>query len=230
MTMPNRFAGVARILLIVTIPILLIVTPLFIFVSPSFVRHEYSQRGFPPADRFPPAERQRLSDPILLYLRGRVTVEEMAATRTDAGEIALLPEEVQHLVDVRIVMDGFFVAYRLALLLTALALVALWSAPARAAIPWALRRGVFVCIGLMVFILLFSLMDFDLFFTRFHQMFFSEGTWTFYVEDTLIQLYPLPFWVDAVWKLAVSILAEAAALLLLANVLERSHWVEPATP
>jgi hypothetical protein len=36
--------------------------------------------------------------------------------------------------------------------------------------------------------------------------------------------------VDAVWKLAVSILAEAAALLLLANVLERSHWVEPATP
>ena len=33
-----------------------------------------------------------------------------------------------------------------------------------------------------------------MFFTRFHQVFFSEGSWLFFEDDTLIQLYPLPLW------------------------------------
>lgn len=226
MQTPAWLTNVAQIALILAIPILLVATPLYIYISPAFVRHEYRLRHIPPSERFDPQERLRISDPILRYLRGRIGVEEMASTRTDDGQIALLPEEVQHLVDVKRVTDGFFVAQRVSLALGVLALAALWLSPRRALIPAAFRQGVWLTGGLIVFILVFALVDFNLFFTRFHQIFFPAGSWVFYADDTLIQLYPLPFWVDAVWKVAVTILAEAGLLLLAARWLRHSGWLE----
>jgi integral membrane protein (TIGR01906 family) len=226
MQTPAWLTAVAHIALILAIPILLVATPLYVYISPGFVRHEYRLSHIPPSERFGPQERLRLSDPILHYLRGRISADRMAATRTDEGQIALLPEEVQHLVDVKRVTDGFFVAHQIALTVGVLALAALWLSPRRALIPAALRQGVWLTGGLILFILAFALIDFDLFFTRFHQIFFTAGSWVFYADDTLIQLYPLPFWVDAVWKVAVTILVEAVLTLLAARWLGYSAWLE----
>jgi len=46
-------------------------------------------------------------------------------------------------------------------------------------------------------------------------VFFRSGTWTFEWTDTLIQLYPLPFWHDAVWKYGLLVLGEAALAVAL---------------
>jgi integral membrane protein (TIGR01906 family) len=219
--LPQWALSAASACLVLAIPIILIATPLYVYVRPGFVEGQYARPGFPPSFRFDAAERLRLSEPILLYLRGRVSVEELAATRTDAGEIALLPDEVQHLVDVRRVMDGFFVAHGVACVLGVAAGISLWRSARRAEVPRLLRLGVWIAFGLMGLVLLSSFVDFDAFFTRFHQLFFREGSWLFYEEDTLIQLYPLPLWVDVVQRFALTILAEAIGVVALAWGLDR---------
>lgn len=210
--MPTWLAAIARVLLVLAMPVVLLLSPLYLFVTPAFVRHEYTRQGFPPSERFAPEERLRLSDTIVHYLRGRASREEMASMRTDRGEVALLKSEVQHLVDVKIVMDAFWRAHGIGLVVALLCLIVLWASPARPSVPIALRQGVWITAGLIAAIVTSSFIDFDLFFTRFHEMFFSAGSWLFYETDTLIQLYPLPFWVDAVWKIGAVVLVEMAAI------------------
>jgi integral membrane protein (TIGR01906 family) len=228
MEIPTVLIRSARIAIMVAVPILLVVTPLYIFISPGFVRHEYAQPTFPPSTRFTPLERLRISDTMVEYLRGEVNLAEMADERTDGGQIALKPSEVDHLVDVKQVTDGFFLAHQIAIVVAVVSLALLIVAGATTDLARGLRQGVWLTAGLILFVLLFAMVDFRLFFTRFHQLFFTEGTWIFYETDTLIQLYPLRFWIDAVWKLGVSILIEAAFVLSVAFAVDRRFWQREA--
>ena len=112
------------------------------------------------------------------------------------------------------------IAHAVACVLALSAGILLWRSGRRRQIPRLLRRGVWLALGLMALVLVSSLLDFDAFFTRFHQVFFQEGSWVFDEQDTLIQLYPLPLWVDAVLRYTLTILAEALAVLALAWGLE----------
>ncbi len=140
---------------------------------------------------------------------------------TDSGEIAMRPEEVQHLSDVRIVMDGFFHAQQAAVALALLGALALWYSARRALLGSSLRQGVWITCLLIGFIVIASFLNFDLFFTRFHQLFFTADSWLFYEEDTLIQLYPLALWADAVWKMGVVVLIELGLFYVLSRILDR---------
>jgi len=230
MRIPGWLLSISRTVLVLALPLVLLFSPLYLFVTTGFVRHEYSLRNFPPSERFAPAERLRISDTILHYLRNKATVADMSEETTDSGEVALLPSEVQHLVDVKVVMDGIFTAHAIATGLAILAALLLWFSPRRQLLPAALRQGVLLMGGIIAFILVFSFIDFDIFFTQFHQIFFQPGTWVFYETDTLIQLYPLPFWMDAVWKIGVTTLVGTGLVYLLAHLLERSSAVAVATP
>jgi len=226
MNIPRWLAGLAKALWVISIPVILIASPLYVFVTPGFIRHEYAQRSFPPSERFNDAERLRLSDTILYYLRGRASREKMASMRTDGGEIALRDEETQHLVDVKVVMDGFFIAHGLALGLALICLVLLWFSDRRPLIPALLRRGVWTTTGIIALIVAASFINFDLFFTRFHEIFFKADSWIFYQEDTLIQLYPLPLWQDVVWKIGVMVLLELGIVYGLSFVLAHPRWMK----
>ncbi|MGI6375628.1 MAG: TIGR01906 family membrane protein [Anaerolineae bacterium] len=201
--------------------ILLLATPLLVYVRPSFAELQYRRAGFPPADRFGDAERLRLSRPLIDYLRHRASYADMAALRTDAGKAALTPAELSHMADVRRVMDSFYWAEGVAVV--ALLALALWLWRARRAITLTrgLRRGVLLTVGLMAVILIAVAIDFDRFFMVFHSLFFTNGTWVFSYRDTLIQLYPLPFWVTAVTAYVVTILLLAALLWGLATRVDR---------
>ncbi len=209
----------ARLLLLISVPVLLLASPLYLLVTPSYVQRAYASESFPPSTRLAPNERQRLSDAMVGFLRGRVSLEQMAELRTDAGEIAMRPSEVQHMADVKRVMDGFFIAHAAALVLAlGASLFLLRGQP----MQWAraLRGGIWATLALIGCVAVAALADFDLFFTFFHRIFFQEGTWTFLYEDTLIQLYPLPFWTGAVRDISLLIAGGAAVLYGL------SRWVK----
>lgn len=228
MIMSDRLATIAGIILVVGMPVVLLVSPLCAFVTPSFVRHEYSQRGFPPADRFNGDERLRLSDTIVHYLRGRRDRDALATMRTDSGEIALTAGEVEHLADVKAVMWGVFLTYAVAVVTQIVSLALLWQPSQRRLLPARLRQGVLLTAALIGLVAVSSLTDFGLFFTRFHQIFFAPNTWTFDPMDTLIQLYPLPFWVDAVYKIAAVTCFEIVLVYVLSLALGRSAWLRNA--
>jgi integral membrane protein (TIGR01906 family) len=212
---------IARYLLMISIPILLVVTPLYLFVQPGFAHWQYGLSGFPSSFRFERAERERLSDANIGLLRGTVSVEELAALQTDSGERAMIDREISHMVDVKLVMDSFFRAHGIAVIAALVAAVYLLWKRQRETIGRGLRDGVLFTAALMVVILVASVVDFNAFFTVFHQLFFTAGSWLFYVEDTLIQLYPLPFWVRAIMLIAPCVLLEAGLLWALSIWLSR---------
>ena len=47
------------------------------------------------------------------------------------------------------------------------------------------------------------------FFTAFHRIFFSEGTWVFEYTDTLIRLFPMQLWIDVAVVAVVLLVIEA---------------------
>ncbi|OGO06326.1 MAG: hypothetical protein A2Y73_05165 [Chloroflexi bacterium RBG_13_56_8] len=127
--------------------------------------------------------------------------------------------------DVRKVMVAVFMTHGIAIVTALVSAVILWRSAWRGLLPTYIRRGIGVTIGVIVFIGVVASIDFDVFFTRFHQAFFPPGTWTFPEGDTLIQLYPLQFWMDAVRQMAVVIVLEVALTYGLALVLSR--WLIP---
>ena len=221
MRIPNWLAGIAHIVLLVTIPVVLLVSPLYLFATNGFVRHEYAQKGFPPSTRFNTPERLRLSETVLRFIRGYESLEALASMHTDSGEVAMRPEEVQHLADVKVVMDGFFLVHRASVVLVLCGALLIWYSARQELLGFALRQGIWISCGLIGFVVIASFINFDLFFTRFHQLFFTAESWLFYEEDTLIQLYPLPLWIDAVWKIGVLVFMEMGVFYLLSVVARR---------
>jgi len=213
MRIPTWLLPLLQGVIVVALPVVLIVSPLYAFVTPAFVRHEYTQPHVPPAERFTPSERLRLSDAAVSYLRGRFSREDLAALRTE-GETAFQSREVEHLADVKRVMDAMRLAHTGALILGALCGLGLWRAGERVRVSAGLTTGVWLTGAALALVIISALLDFGTFFTAFHRVFFTSGTWIFDYRDTLIQLYPIAFWMDALWKMGVAIALEAVVVLI----------------
>jgi integral membrane protein (TIGR01906 family) len=218
----TALSSLVRIVVILAVPILLIASPLYLYVSSGFVSFQYDRWYVETSSRFEREEREALSDVLIGFLRHRATEADMATLRTRDGALAMRPEEVQHIVDVGRVMDGFFVAQWVALgLLTAA--VALAAASRRwRELAQGLTLGVWITMGLMATVLLGAMVNFDAFFTLFHKLFFTGDSWLFYVEDMLIQLYPIGFWVGAVTLMVLTIVAGAGLTLVVARRVGRT--------
>ena len=206
-----------RALLTLVTAIILVVSPLYLYVTSAFVELQYRLPYVASSARFELPERERLSDTLIAYLRHSASEQDMATLLTDADQIAMRPSEVSHMVDVRQVMDGFYLTHIVALIVLAVLVLLAIRSKALRALAQGLASGVWVTLGLMATILVAVVIDFDAFFTVFHQMFFNADTWLFYLEDTLIQLYPLGFWIGAVTWVVLTIVLEGVLLLWLAR-------------
>jgi len=66
--------------------------------------------------------------------------------------------------------------------------------------------------ALAVFVVVFSVMNYELVFEAFHDLFFEPGSWRFLDQDMLLRVYPMEFWYNAtIW---VSLLAVVLNALL----------------
>jgi hypothetical protein len=61
-------------------------------------------------------------------------------------------------------------------------------------------------------VLITAVVNFNWFFTAFHRVFFEGDTWLFPYTDTLIQLFPLPFWFDIVQLWVLGTVIESCAV------------------
>ena len=216
--------ALARVLVMICLPLTLVLVSVDIIATNAYLRHEYGLQGFPSSELYPPDERLRLAEATLHYLRSSEDTEHLRQLEY-SGEPVYNPREVQHLVDVKTVMNGVFLAEKVAMVVLGVALI--WMVGVGKAREAALRSVVLGCSylwGLALVVGATAVVSFDWFFTQFHRMFFRDGTWTFYVTDTLIQLFPLPFWMDATWKIGVLALGSAALLGCIC------YWVSKRDP
>lgn len=184
--------ALARILVIVLLPFFLLLSSARVVMTQAYVRWEYGRPDFPPATRMDPRERLINALTSLDFVTGAASEADFRALRV-RGAPAWNEREVKHMVDVRVVIRNIFTFYLVAgVLLLAGLLVLRGRRAART-----LQLGSLFTVVLLAGLGIFAAVSFDQFFTLFHGLFFEGDTWIFSYEDTLIQLFPLPFWYDA---------------------------------
>lgn len=211
----------AGIVLAVITPLLLLLSNVYLLATPAFIRYEYGRPSFPPPARYSAAERVSLAEQTLHYMRSSEGVDYLTNLQS-CGRAVYNVREIRHLVDAKLVMRGAFSVHGICALLCCLAALLFWRH--RQEWPGALQAVYLGCAGLVVVLLGIGILvyaNFGLFFTIFHRLLFEGDSWLFAFSDTLIQLFPVQFWMDATWLLALLTAGECTIVGAAAYVLAR---------
>lgn len=196
-TMPTWLIPTLRTALIILMPVFLILTNVRLAMSNTFLKYEYNKPDFP-ADSYGFSQADRLAyAPIALeYLLNREGIEFLARQTFPDGEPQYNQRELKHMVDVKRVTRAAMVVWVLSGLIVVGGGVALGLTGNRMALRAGLLGGAGLTLLIFLGIIAYIAINFNTFFTQFHQVFFESGTWMFEYSDTLIRLFPLRFWQD----------------------------------
>jgi len=207
--MQGWFPHSLRLVLTVALPFVLVLSNVRLVLLPWFPTFEYNRAGFPPdAYGFSTDVRRLHARRAVVFLLNSASIDFLAEERFSDGTLLYNERELRHMQDVKGVTGVVLWVWRGALLLALLAGVGLaWQPATRPLLRVGLMAGATIVIVTLVVLLAYVLLNFNSFFTKFHQLFFESGSWMFSYSDTLIRLFPLRFWSD------VALLIGGASLL-----------------
>ena len=192
-------------------PLVLIGLALRILLTPLYYTIEYNMPYFP-ADEygFTKEDRLKWAKPSVEYLVNSADISYLGDLKFDNGTPIYGEAELSHMHDVKNVVQGALKAWYLSIaVLVVLAILAQRSGWMPLYLT-GLRRGGWWMIGLAATLGFIAgagiLLNPDIFwnfFAWFHSLFFEGDSWLFYYSDTLIRLFPIRFWQDAVIAIAV---------------------------
>lgn len=183
----------ARIVIILALPPVIIFGNLYWLESPAYV--DYELAGAPAGNDLKPASRVALAKKVVEFLRGRA--DRNSLTRFESREL-------DHLEDVKKLFNRLETIQRLASALFAAAAIYLAILRhQRLLFIRTIGTGGALTLILTALIAALSLFDFGSFFSGFHELFFSPGTWLFPPDSLLIKVFPLSFWMAAARMLLI---------------------------
>src|SRR5699024_2789705 len=199
-------ATILQVVLAILAPIVMLIAVIRLVASPLFLWFEYHRPGFP-EDQYGMDTEQRmtLGSYGLDYLFNLAPAAYLADLRFPNGNPVFTDAEVGHMVDVKQVMLATMLGGLIAAIICVVIIVVLYRMR-KGAIARSLFAGAVWFTAAMIILGIVAALGWEAFFAGFHQIFFADGTWTFYTTDTLIRLYPGQFWVDAaVWIAVVTL-------------------------
>ncbi len=188
---------VFQVLLAVFYPVVLLVLSIRLVTTSVFLWVEYHRPGFP-ADSFGFSTDDRITygSYTIDYLLNFAGPRYLGDLVNGQKNPLFLAREVEHMADVKSLIT---MAFLLGLVLAIAMVVFIIYLSRRTA--GGVRRGLFAgSIATLVLIIglgVVAMLGWEAFFTEFHRIFFANGTWTFYTDDTLIRLFPSQFWMDS---------------------------------
>ena len=205
---------VMQVLLAVFYPIVLLVLSIRLITTPLFLWAEYNRPGFPPDTfGFSTDDRMTYGSYAVDYLLNFAGPRYLGGLVNTDGAPLFKAGEVSHMADVKSVITMAFIVGLVLAIGIVIAIVYL----ARRS-HGGVRRGLFAgSVATLVLVITLGVLGFmgwETFFTDFHEIFFKNGTWTFYLNDTLIRLFPGQFWEDA--GLVIGIVVFVVSTLTLA--------------
>jgi integral membrane protein (TIGR01906 family) len=205
-------------LIMLLVPWALIGVGVRVLLTPAFLQFEYHLPGFPADDYgFSTADRLHWGMYGVNYLLNDADISYLGDLRLSNGAPLFSPRELSHMHDVKVVTRGLLRVWYV--VLAGLALLGLWAWSAHwlTAYRRGLRLGGWLTLGLAALTAAIGTLGtagsgdlFWQFFSDFHSLFFRGDSWLFAYSDTLIRLYPLRFWQDAV--LYIGVIAALGAL------------------
>ncbi len=209
------------------VPVVLVLSAVRLLLTPAFVLVEYNTPAFP-TDPYGFTKEERLfyANIAVKYLLNNEGISFLGNLHFPEGQTAppqscqsmddcsrlYNDRELQHMLDVKNVVQGALRTWVIALAVIAVLGLLSWRLGWWESFRFALGRGGWLTVILLGGIVLFVLVAFGLIFVAFHEVFFDAGTWTFYYSDTLIRLFPERFWRDTF--IAVGVLASLAGVLV----------------
>lgn len=196
--MKSKLNNLARWTIILTLPVFIILSTLYIFFTSAFVRYEYSRPGFPTALNFSADSRYYNSVESMDFVLGQRTLAQFI------GLGVYNEREISHMVDVQRVTRGALTTHAVVGIFLVLAILFLLSKKDTRLLAYgALQSGSILTLILVAMIGIFSVTAFDQFFVLFHAFLFTGDTWLFPPTDSLIQFYPIEFWEDTAYSIAL---------------------------
>lgn len=185
---------VAVILCIITFPYLIISLSSRIAFAEWFIEWQYSLKSFPKDPYGLPDEyRKKLAKLGLKAVTSDEGMEEFKKAKLPDGRQAFRKKEIEHMEDVKNLLSVLFGLTYTLLVIDGLLLAYLFISNRRL-FGTALMGGGALCIAFLIFAGIFSLVDYDLAFEKFHDLFFDPYSWRFHHTDTLLRIYPKVFW------------------------------------
>jgi len=186
------------------VPLAILMLAVRLLLTPLFLNIEYRMPGFP-ADLYGFGLQDRLqwAKPSVEYLVNSAGIDTLAKLVFANGQPIYNQRELSHMSDVKTVVQNLLVLwYGDLILLIALGALA-WHYGWWEGFVQAVRYGGLLTAGLLVALAAFASISFWKFFSWFHSLFFSGDSWLFEFTDTLIRLFPIRFWQDAVAYIGV---------------------------
>ncbi|MGO1319367.1 MAG: TIGR01906 family membrane protein [Galactobacter sp.] len=213
------FSKILQWVIAILTPFVVLIGAVRAVASGAFLWIEYHRPGFPvDVYGFDAAERTTLGSYGLNYINGFAGRSYLGDLQTPEGSRTLAEpqlfkdSEVGHMADVQSLIHLAYLVACLALLVIVISVLVL-----RVRYAGGVRRGLFAgawaTIGVLLVLGVLGAIGWEAFFTDFHRLFFSGGNWEFYMDDTLIRLYPPQFWIDAAVVLAAIGVIVSALLL-----------------
>lgn len=173
-----------------------------------FLTWTYSWRpGFPDDQYgFTDADRLHYGSYTVDYLFNLATERYLSDVVLPDGTPVFTAGEISHMADVKNLIG----ILTLVAVIGAIGIVMFGLYKCRAGgsgMRGSLRAGPILTVVLFGVLAVLAVVGWDQFFTGFHNVFFADGTWTFYMNDSLIRLFPPQFWIDAGIAVAVIVLA-----------------------
>ncbi len=202
------------------VPVALIGLSVRLILLPVFPTIEYHTPGFPPDDYgFTTQDRIHWATVAWNYLVNSAGISYLGDLKFPDGKPLYNERELSHMHDVKGVITGTFRAWYVSLAVLLVIGIALWRMGQTRSFRRGLWRGGWLTIGFAALIgsivLVGMLMDPNVFwdfFAWFHSLFFTGNSWIFEYSDTLIRLFPIPFWEDTFLAAAVIVLAGGLGL------------------
>ncbi|WP_308219746.1 TIGR01906 family membrane protein [Arthrobacter sp. zg-Y1171] len=207
-------ARVLQVMIAVFFPVMVLAAAIRAVATPLFLWAEYHRPGFP-ADSygFSTDDRMTYGSYAVDYLLNFSGSRYLGDLVGDGGEPLYLASEVSHMADVKTVLTVAFIA---ATVMAVLSLFAALYLHRRS--PGGIRRSLFsgavITLVLVAALVVLAVLGWEQFFTQLHTVFFSNGNWTFRLDDTLIRLFPAQFWMDAGITIAALVLLTCVVVLV----------------
>jgi integral membrane protein (TIGR01906 family) len=185
-------------LVTILLPLALIFLGLRLVLTHTFLELDYHSPGFP-ADQygFTLQERLHWSKISWDYLLNNSDISFLGKQTFPDGSSLFNERELSHMQDVkRVIQPILWIGYVDWFLVLAIGLWARFGGWWREYVR-GIWRGGWLTVGLIIAIGVFGATSFWQFFTVLHEVLFSGNSWLFEYSDTLIRLFPLPFWENA---------------------------------
>ncbi len=156
---------------------------------------------------------------------GTIWAGASASALESAGQVyTLTPDAISHLDDVyNVVVNAYIIAIIVAVLAVICVFATFLTRGKRRGGAVLLGAGITVC-AIFAVVGIWAAVDFDVFFSVFHMLFFESGSWTFSENSLLICMYPDAFWMGMgiIW-LAVTLVLSILSIVIGARLRRRRH-------